>query len=872
MPLQPPVPFSGIPIAAKQRSVAASAPIGQSTIQRALANPSGLSPVDAIALQRSVGNRAVAQLLNKPAHTGGVIQPKLQVGPAGDAYEQEAERVAQQVTQGGSLVAGASKTSASRAAGVQRAVPPKVGPEGGPVDGDLERRIQFASGGQPVPTSVSRAFQQATGSDVSGVKVINNDKSHVINRELGAKAATHKDKILLGKGQSPNDLQLMSHELTHTIQQGAVAPGVQRNWIQRLSEDDAKPGASVNWSNTNLNPTQITEGMVGGLWAFKEQGDDYTLFVKAEYVQSGRETSSGQAQTADKLLDMVGIKVPVSRIILPGSPEHAALVNRLNPSGGDVRYFKVMADAGGKSLKSLRDPTKMLTETDGLSYLQLFDKDAKLPKQLGKQFVVDAAMGMDDRAFVSQPSLMGGLDHELVEANMGNFMVAAGELVAIDNDMPVQSKVTGTDKDFRTAKGPQVSANVIDDLFDRRSFLVNGLFDFMVAKPVQHLITSPKIANWVKDNRTEVVAAFDAGFQDGIHEISTLLQDPRSMQELQTTAQQHESDEEQSSQGTTQYKSQENGIIKNFQDRGEYFSRRAGGASKEQAVTAYTAVKIWSQNPPVDLSLHSALQDKKLTFPKKQAISNKGKSKKQRAQSKDLKKKHLNFVQKNLTAKSAEVDTLSTRITNLQADNSDSGAKATFYAKLPIINWDMEQKTALAKSLMAEITPLGVGLNMDSKTATLAQARRQTLLTARTDFEHRRTDYTQMVKDVKQAAARNKKLGKNLDKYIVRLENLLRKFSDMLDEWDQKWSAMALQSSSKSSNSGGTTTPPRKRNAPWKLAKRPSLKLLNPGKLPPLPQLPSHANNNSMSESEDLTLSLGSLQDSLDEEQGFTLL
>jgi hypothetical protein len=72
----------------------------------------------------------------------------------------------------------------------------------------------------------------------------------------------------------------------------------------------------------------------------------------------------------------------------------------------------------------------------------------------------------------SQPTVSFGLDHEVVEANRGNYMVAGGELVAIDNDMPIRSEPTGLDIDFETAKLHRVSQNAIDDIIDRRPFLV----------------------------------------------------------------------------------------------------------------------------------------------------------------------------------------------------------------------------------------------------------------------------------------------------------------------------------------------------------------------------------------------------------------
>ena len=56
-----------------------------------------VAPEQVLHLQRTIGNQAVARLLNRHAP---VVQPKLTVGPVGDAYEQEAERIAAQVAKG----------------------------------------------------------------------------------------------------------------------------------------------------------------------------------------------------------------------------------------------------------------------------------------------------------------------------------------------------------------------------------------------------------------------------------------------------------------------------------------------------------------------------------------------------------------------------------------------------------------------------------------------------------------------------------------------------------------------------------------------------------------------------------------------------
>jgi Domain of unknown function (DUF4157) len=77
-------------------------------LQRAVLDPAQVAPGDILGLQRTAGNRAVSRL----------IQAKLTVGGAGDRYEQEADRVAEQVVSGHRERAAGE--AASQRPGVQR--------------------------------------------------------------------------------------------------------------------------------------------------------------------------------------------------------------------------------------------------------------------------------------------------------------------------------------------------------------------------------------------------------------------------------------------------------------------------------------------------------------------------------------------------------------------------------------------------------------------------------------------------------------------------------------------------------------------------------------------------------------------------------
>jgi hypothetical protein len=202
-------------------------------------------------LQRSVGNRAVAQMLgrNEPrTQAAPLIQAKLTVGPANDRYEQEADDIAMRVLRtpatpknqkGGKGQEEPEEVQRIPAIQrIQRRAP--VGLEGGPLDGDLERSIQSAqNGGSSLPSTVRGSLEPKLNADLSGVKVHTDSKSVQLNRDLGAKAFTHKNHIFYGAGQSPSDMKLTTHEAVHSIQQGAVK---QQSKVQTKRKPGQKEG------------------------------------------------------------------------------------------------------------------------------------------------------------------------------------------------------------------------------------------------------------------------------------------------------------------------------------------------------------------------------------------------------------------------------------------------------------------------------------------------------------------------------------------------------------------------------------------------------------------------------------------------------
>jgi hypothetical protein len=158
------------------------------------------------------------------------VQPKLQVGPAGDIYEQEAERIAEQVAHGGSAGAagGGADAPLARPSLVQASAlgdahhGPSVDLPGG--------------GGRPLADPVRLFMEPRFGADFGSVRVHDDSEAQRTAAQIHARAFTYRNDIYLGRGESEHDQRLMAHELTHVVQQGggAGAPSMLQT-IQRYS-------------------------------------------------------------------------------------------------------------------------------------------------------------------------------------------------------------------------------------------------------------------------------------------------------------------------------------------------------------------------------------------------------------------------------------------------------------------------------------------------------------------------------------------------------------------------------------------------------------------------------------------------------------
>lgn len=179
------------------------------------------------------------------------IQPKLKIGSTNDKFEQEADRIADQVVHGsnqtaqiqhtGSLVQ--RKCTACEVEELQMKplsqrvtslIQTKSNTSGQVASDSVSSGIQSSKGGgKSMDSSTKSYMENRFGSDFSSINIHTGHKANHLNQLINARAFTVGNDIFFNKGEyQPNSSRgkyLLAHELTHTVQQGVV----QRKMIQR---------------------------------------------------------------------------------------------------------------------------------------------------------------------------------------------------------------------------------------------------------------------------------------------------------------------------------------------------------------------------------------------------------------------------------------------------------------------------------------------------------------------------------------------------------------------------------------------------------------------------------------------------------------
>ncbi|MCP4134167.1 MAG: DUF4157 domain-containing protein [bacterium] len=215
------------------------------------------------AIQAKEARSAIVSLIGQK-DSSLKLQTKLTVGSSNDIYEQEADRVAEQVVNMPDADVRKKAASVNVQAGGVSAGSFSVG-------SGVESQIRgMQGGGQPFPESVGKYYQARFGYEFNNVRVHTGSKAHKLNRALNSRAFTIGNDIFFAKREYNNSKEgkkLIAHELSHVIQQkqSVFHTAIQRKTVPKSSEAAAKKIESLlsygvfDWEITDSDAIKALE-------------------------------------------------------------------------------------------------------------------------------------------------------------------------------------------------------------------------------------------------------------------------------------------------------------------------------------------------------------------------------------------------------------------------------------------------------------------------------------------------------------------------------------------------------------------------------------------------------------------------------------
>lgn len=274
---------------------------------------------------------AVAMPLQRSS--GSLIQAKLTVSPPGDKYEQEADQIAEHVM---SMPEPAAQRQAVKE---EEEEPIQTKPLAGqitpfvqlqPEEEEEELQAKSKSGetpevtpaissgiqslqgsGRPLSGTERSFFEPRFGRDFSQVRLHMDDPATAAAREMQARAFTIGSHVVFGSGQyrpeTDGGRRLLTHELTHVLQQASLWQSIQRR--SRVDEveaflefwDTSTDAAQAldllaGMKNTDFNNTiagMISSHSIGGLIHRQESRAQVVRFLHILADKGVRENQCG---------------------------------------------------------------------------------------------------------------------------------------------------------------------------------------------------------------------------------------------------------------------------------------------------------------------------------------------------------------------------------------------------------------------------------------------------------------------------------------------------------------------------------------------------------------------------------------------------
>lgn len=224
----------------------------------------------------------------RQALTAPRLQTKLAIGRPDDAYEREADRVAEQVTRGTRADVSASApprvqrcSCGGTCAKCQEEETLRRSPDG-PTPSEAPRSVHetLRSPGRPLERSLRERLEPRFGADFGGVRIHTDSPSA---RDVSALAYTVGKDVVFAPGQyAPGTAQgdrLIAHELTHVVQQGTAGGPAQRvqrrwdkpdgnecddikdKWLERVVVEQETPQTvNLHWSDGSIESDKCSTG------------------------------------------------------------------------------------------------------------------------------------------------------------------------------------------------------------------------------------------------------------------------------------------------------------------------------------------------------------------------------------------------------------------------------------------------------------------------------------------------------------------------------------------------------------------------------------------------------------------------------------
>jgi hypothetical protein len=231
--------------------------------------------------------------------------------------------------------------------------------EGNPPSRDLPEQLQATKGkGHPLDGGTRNAMESGFGTDFSQVRIHTGSDAVNLNRDLGAQAFTYGEDIYFDEGKYQPGTQsgdhLLAHELTHTIQQGAVSGKT----VQKKAQAPA-----VKQIPQDIVPLDVPFQPTAALAAYIEQERrGAEVRVKYKHLASGtikvKKRRDGTYDSKGKGYPLLPLHLPwFSPLQALGIHSYLAVRIRKNEVTGYADFAKKAATVGwGGSAKNRLKP------------------------------------------------------------------------------------------------------------------------------------------------------------------------------------------------------------------------------------------------------------------------------------------------------------------------------------------------------------------------------------------------------------------------------------------------------------------------------------------------------------------------------------